>query len=48
MITDEEVRKAVRLLIRYCKEKQCNNCFLENTDGCTLDYYTPLDWKLDD
>ena len=48
MITDEEVRKAIKLLIRYCKEKQCNNCFLETTDGCLLDYYTPLDWKLDD
>ena len=46
MISDEEAKKAVELLIRYCKEKQCNNCFLDTTDGCLLDYYY-RDWKTD-
>lgn len=49
MITDEKAEKYVRKLKKYCREHNCDECVLWNTDCrvCGL-MRTPCNWELPD
>lgn len=42
-ITDEEAKKAARTLMKYCEERQCENCCFCPSNECGL-YDGPLGW----